>query len=90
MGLSPHLHTEHSFGVSLQRAQQQATLGVPHTDGAVVGADQQDSAGALLRCAQAAHASWAMALKHIYLLQSLRREVRMRRKKYERGRVNRY
>lgn len=59
--------------MTLQRAQQQAALGVSHADGAVVGADQQHSACALLRCAQAAHASRAVALKHIQLLQSLTR-----------------
>lgn len=44
-----YLHAEHSFGVSLQRAQQESVLGVSHADGAVVGADQQDPPGSLLR-----------------------------------------
>ena len=74
MVLSPHLHTEHSFGVTLQRAQQQAALGVSYADGAVVGADQQHSAGSLLRRTQAADTSRAVALKHVQLLQILRRE----------------
>lgn len=69
-----HLHIEHSFGVALQRAQEQSALGVSHADGAVVGAHQQHPAGALLCRAQAAHASWAVALEHIQLLQSLRGE----------------
>lgn len=45
--LPPHLHAEHGLGVTLQRAQEQAALGVAHADLAVVGADQQHSAGAL-------------------------------------------
>lgn len=71
---STHLHTEYSVGVTLQCAQEQATPGVPHADGAVVGADQQHAAGALLCRAQAAHSSRPMAIEHIQLLQSLRRE----------------
>ncbi|KAG7235903.1 hypothetical protein INR49_002048 [Caranx melampygus] len=39
---------KHSFGVTLQRAQQQAALGVSYANGAVVGANQQYPAGALL------------------------------------------
>ena len=60
--------------MTLQRAQQQAALGVPDADGAVVGAEQQHPAGALLGRAHAAHASGAVAFKHIELLQGLRRE----------------
>lgn len=73
-GSSPHLHTEYSFGVTLQRAQQQAALGVSYADGAVVGADQEHSPGALLCRTQAAHTSWAMALQDIQLLQRLMRD----------------
>lgn len=65
MVLLPHLHAEHSFGVTFQRAQEEAALGVAHADGAVVGADQQHSTGALLRRPQTAHASRPMALEHI-------------------------
>lgn len=65
VGSSPHLHTQYSFGVTLQRAQKQTALGVSYTDDAVVGTDQQHSAGALLRCTQAAHSSRTVALKHI-------------------------
>ncbi len=43
-----HLHAEDSLDVSLQSAQQQSVLGVPHADGAVIGADQQDPPGSLL------------------------------------------
>lgn len=75
---STHLHAEDSFGVTLQRAQEQATPGVPHTDGAVVGADQQQAAGALLGCVQAAHSSRPVAIEHIQLLQSLSKERRHR------------
>lgn len=69
--VAPHLHAEDSFGVSLQRTQQQAALGVAYADGAVIGTNQQHSACALLRCGQAAHSSWAVALEHIQLLHSL-------------------
>lgn len=34
----PHLHAEHSLRVSLQRAEEQAVLGISDADGAVVGA----------------------------------------------------
>lgn len=71
---STHLHTQNSFGVTLQRAQEQATPGVAHADGAVVGAEQQHAAGALLSCAQAAHSSRPVAIEHVQLLQSLRKE----------------
>lgn len=43
-----HPQTEHSFGMTVQRAQEQAALGVSHADGAVVGADEQQAACALL------------------------------------------
>ena len=72
VGVSPHLHAEDSFGVAVQRAQQQAILGVPHADGAVVGADQQHPAGAFLSRAQTADPARAVALEHIQVLQSLR------------------
>lgn len=72
--LSTHLHAEHSFGVTPQRAQEQATPGVAHADGVVVRGDQQHAAGTLLRCAQAAHPSGPMTIKHIQLLQSLRKD----------------
>lgn len=78
MTKSPHLHTEYSLGVTLQRAQQQAALGVSYADGAVVGANQQHPAGAFLGCTQAADASGAMALKDIQLLQSLTRAIMTR------------
>lgn len=68
-----HPQTEHSFGMTVQRAQEQAALGVSHADGAVVGADEQHAARALLGRAQAAHASRAVALEHIQQLHSLRR-----------------
>lgn len=69
-----HLHTQHSFGVTVQRAQQKATLGVSYADGAVIGADQQHPAGALLCRSQTAHPPRAVALKHIQLLHSLARQ----------------
>lgn len=47
-------------------------MGVADTDAAVVGAHQQHSARALLRCAQAAHPPGAVALKHIQLPLRLR------------------
>lgn len=82
---STRLHTEDSFGVTLQRAQEQATPGVPHADGAVVGANQQQAAGALLGCAQAAHSARPVAIEHIQLLQSLSKERRHRDGWIERG-----
>lgn len=68
---STHLYTENRFGVTLQRAQEQAAPGVPHADGAVVGAEQQQAVAAFLGRAQAAHSSRPVALKHIQRLQSL-------------------
>lgn len=65
--------------MTLQRAQEQATPGVPHADGAVVGADQQHAAGPLLGCAQAADSSGPVAIEHIQLLKSLRKEVKPER-----------
>lgn len=73
LDLFTHLDAEHGLGVALQRAQQQAALGVPYADGAVVGADQQHAAGALLRRAQAAHRSRVVTVEHVQLLQSLTR-----------------
>lgn len=73
-----HLHTENRFGVTLQRAHEQAAPGVPHADGAVVGAEQQQAAGAFLGRAQAAHSSRPVAFEHIQRLQSLRKERQRR------------
>lgn len=73
---SLHRHAEHSFGVTRQRAQQQAALSVTYADRAVVGADQQDPTGAFLCCTQTAHPAQAVTLKHIQLLQSLMKEKR--------------
>ena len=67
-----YLHAENRLGVSLQGAEQQAVAGVADTDAAVVGAHQQHSARALLRCAQAAHPPGTVALKHIQLPLGLR------------------
>lgn len=63
--------------MTLQRAQQQAALGVSDADGAVVGADQQHAAGALLCRSQAAHTARAVAVKLIQVLQILMRGIRM-------------
>lgn len=73
----PHLHTKYSLGVTFQWPQQQAALGIAHADSAVIRSDQKQPASALLSCAQAAHASWAVALEHIQLFQSLKRSKRM-------------
>lgn len=64
---TPHLHTEHSLRMSLQRAEQQAILGVSDADGAVVGAHQQNASHALLRCRQATHRPGPVAVKHVQL-----------------------
>lgn len=72
---SPHLHAEYSLGVALQRAQQQAVLGVSYADGAVVGPDQKQPPGSFLSRVQTAHRSGA--LKHIQLFESLARQGRM-------------
>lgn len=69
--LPPHRDTQNGLGVAPQRAQQEASLGVPYADAAVVGARQQQAGGALQRRAQAADASWGVALKHPQLFQSL-------------------
>lgn len=76
----PHLHTKYSLGVTFQWPQQQAALGIAHADSAVIRSDQKQPASALLSCAQAAHASWAVALEHIQLFQSLKRSKLLERR----------
>lgn len=71
------LHAEYSLAMTFQGPEKQAIPCISHTDGAVVGADNQQLACSFLSCGQTAYCSGAMAFKSINLLVVLLGEEKM-------------